>query len=328
MAFCGGTDGIHFMDNTNNHILTDYTESLEWNHTFDAELATGINSKYVKLPKGFDKLSQQIASNYLKTYNYFYNPSNGHTLLNTCPYCSGLLEKQQLLSEIKYEPSQSSGWHSYKKYVTFCIACGWWFKEINESLVDHLTQNSQCCHVVHEAIIRKYSLDDKLIPEDTLRKYLLSHPQNLHSIHPESFEKLVAAVYRDYYDCEVRHVGGPNDHGVDVFAIICNEPFLIQVKRRASSTSIESVRTVREFIGTLVEHGASRGHIVTTASAFSRNAKELSSCPNVTRSFVELQLKSIKDVLNMLEITKEALTETWQKSDPSEKPQFMSRWAL
>lgn len=308
------------MNTISDTTLTDYTESLVWSHYFGAELVTGAHSENIHLPT-VEGLTPDNAQQYLKTLKYL-NKAVSTAQIDTCPYCSELLGKRELVSNTHSFPGVGAGWHSYSQNVFYCPECGWWFKVITESLQDNRSQNSDYRTVIYEAIIRRYSLGDKMIPEETLRKYMLSHPNAVHGVHPQAFEKFVASVYRDFFACEAKHVGGPNDHGVDVFAIVCNEPFLIQTKRRASSAAIESVSTVREFIGTLVEHGATRGHIVTTARGFSRNAKELVHSPNVARAFVELGLISKNDLLSMLEITKEKLSETWEKPGGNEKPQY------
>jgi Restriction endonuclease len=95
-------------------------------------------------------------------------------------------------------------------------------------------------------------------------------------VHPKYLEKLVAKVFANSGQyAEVRHVGRPDDGGVDVVLVESNEStWLVQVKRRKHPNSVEPVSTVRNLLGTLILSGSDRGIVVSTADHFSFRAKE------------------------------------------------------
>lgn len=73
---------------------------------------------------------------------------------------------------------------------------------------------------------------------------------------------------------EVRHVGGLGDGGVDIIATKDADSILVQVKHRRTDM-LESVSAIREFVGTLFLHSASRGIFFSTGKGFSRSAWEV-----------------------------------------------------
>jgi len=96
---------------------------------------------------------------------------------------------------------------------------------------------------------------------EEVAQWFRRHPRLYNSVHPKYLEKLVAKVFANSGQyAEVRHVGRPDDGGVDVVLVESNESmWLVQVKRREYPDSVEPVSTVRNLLGTLILSGSDRG---------------------------------------------------------------------
>ncbi len=201
----------------------------------------------------------------------------------------------------------SSGQVEYRSagrgYVIFCPSCGWWRATVRRTDHTHSWGPTYQTEATYDSIIRHYALSDTSIPTDGLRAHLKKHAEDLCNISPHKFERIVQAVLSDYFSCEVKHLGGPNDKGIDLYAVIRDEPYMIQVKRRQSIDRAESVSTVREFIAATLLKGGRRGAIVTTAGRFSRQAQETAAQAALLAQEVELDLISFKDIYSILSIT-------------------------
>jgi restriction system protein len=99
-----------------------------------------------------------------------------------------------------------------------------------------------------------------------------NHDQ-IYSMDPIRFELLVGSVLRDFFDCEVRHVGHTGDGGVDLIAIIGNSRKLIQVKRRSKPDAAESIETVKLMFATTLLERESEAMIVTSAESIYKRSQ-------------------------------------------------------
>lgn len=120
---------------------------------------------------------------------------------------------------------------------------------------------------------------DTVAPEGTLNEiaqWFRRHPNLYNSVNPIYLEKLVAEIFRASGEyTEVKHVGRPDDGGIDVILVESNQStWLVQVKRREHPASVEPVSTIRNLLGTLILNGTDRGIVVSTADHFSFRARE------------------------------------------------------
>ncbi|MEQ8470018.1 MAG: restriction endonuclease [Marinoscillum sp.] len=221
----------------------------------------------------------------------------------TCRNCHSILTSEILkdLYEYKHDP-QYFVVDIQKEMILKCYNCGWWL------IVQNISNREGHDYLVEkrnfiEAIVKKYNIDSLAVPEILLKQHLRKNQKDIYKIHSRKFETLVVDVYKDFFTCEVKHIGGPGDNGIDAYAIIGDIPHIIQCKRRTSTDAVESVSTVREFIGTLVSSNVKKGHIITTAPKFSPNAVELTHNPYLVRMGIEISLKNIEDIYQMLSIT-------------------------
>jgi len=213
-----------------------------------------------------------------------------------CPYCGGGMRRCDM-SRSDYE----------KRILYRCSSCLFWVAE-REDYEDQSGGHGYAC-----GIIRSFDAADPQVPIDVLRAECEARPDLLRVITPRALETLVAAVFGDAWGpVEVKHVGQPADGGVDVVMVQqSGATILVQVKRRARPGSSESVRTVRELLGALLEHGAMRGIVVTTADHFSYHAQRLASAPRLRELGYEIDLTDI-GILRQL-LRENPSHEPWQR---------------
>ena len=179
---------------------------------------------------------------------------------------------------------------SHREYcLWYCRNCRFWQARLySDRFMRHTPPD-------HQAYISKLREFNTNLPEGCnteLALYIRSHPNFLYSCDPTHFEKIVADVFRaNYTNAEVRHVGQPQDGGVDVLLIDAEkEQWLIQVKRRGSPNSTEGVSTIRDMLGAMVVEGVGRGVVVSTANQFSRDAIQAAARAKVGPYRMNIQL--------------------------------------
>ncbi|MGZ5446011.1 MAG: restriction endonuclease [Thermoanaerobaculia bacterium] len=105
-------------------------------------------------------------------------------------------------------------------------------------------------------------------------RYLATHPNSLHTMNPQLFERLVAEIFRSY-GCSVELTSKTKDGGYDIIAIRRNLPtdirILIEAKRFAPDRSV-GVGIVRSLYGVLASTSASQ-LVLATSSHVTRDAK-------------------------------------------------------
>jgi restriction endonuclease Mrr len=229
---------------------------------------------------------------------------------------------QALSEEEDSLPSKSSeelgwGYHIHVRYRMWCPNCQWWCIFVRDKEVDHASQNLLERIDVYEGIIKRFNVSQADIPLGFLRAYLEKHPDKIHSVNTHTFEHLVGDVYKDFYDCEVKHVGGPGDNGIDLIAIISDEPHVIQTKRREHTGHIEGVAIVREFIGALIAADINKGFVVTTAQDFSIPAKRLAQHERLQRYGIEITLMPLPKLLAIMKATRVKVPQIWETLNPT-----------
>jgi len=150
-----------------------------------------------------------------------------------------------------------------------CPMCGWWQIKVYEKWrsVYSLQGNEGHERNIISASLRKFeNISDNAL--DSLRDYLHSNNEKIRLLHPSKFEKLVASVFKDYFNCEVRHVGKSGDGGIDLLLIENENVSAIQVKRRLHENKVERPTVVRDLVGAMIPFGYNKGKVVTTADKF------------------------------------------------------------
>ena len=155
-------------------------------------------------------------------------------------------------------------------------------------------------------------------------------PARLYGMEPKRFEVFVGSILREFYGCDVYHVGQTADDGIDLLAVVKDDPLMIQVKRRASERAAESVNTVKLLFASAFGQQSSRGMVVTTAERFTRAATKWAASPPLVDRGFDLQLVDFSSLMSMVNCVAEADgVPPWQRHQhrrpPSESP--ASDWA-
>jgi hypothetical protein len=121
---------------------------------------------------------------------------------------------------------------------------------------------------------------------------------------PTRFERFVGDLLAAHLSCDVVHCGKSHDGGIDLILADSDIGHIpIQVKRRSTPGSVESVSLVREFRGAMLLKGYDRGILVTTADHFSNEAIEAStpSPQDLVEQCIDLiDCRRLLDILNVV----------------------------
>jgi Restriction endonuclease len=181
-----------------------------------------------------------------------------------CPYCGS--EVKNIYAEIaglEYW-NETWGWYGYE-----CSACSWWWN-YEESGNWGAAQPE-----VHVGAL--YKTQEPPVELLSAINAIGADSRILYKMNPTKFEQFVGGILKEFYDCEVLHIGRSHDGGIDLILLDSNGGKMpIQVKRRTSKSKTESVSLVREFRGAMLLHGYNSGMILTTADHFSKEAVEAS----------------------------------------------------
>lgn len=194
---------------------------------------------------------------------------------------------------------------TFSDYVMLCPKCGFWFGRGINLLADELGVIGR---------IRRVPLTSLNIPVPHLIRYINSHPDYLLKVNPYKAEEIVTRLLADALNCEVRHLGGRKDGGIDAYVVSNDEmKAIIQVKWHEDNRKAESVKVVRELAGTLLVKGVPNGILVTTRHDLSNPAKDeiaqIGSRSIEGLGRFDIGYKKYSDILSMLEISSRKISE-------------------
>jgi len=191
-----------------------------------------------------------------------------------------------------------------KAKIRYCPNCGWWEseKDVYINQYGKSMYEYEVFTVLRRAVLKQFQLFSDEVPLDSLITYIKKNPNEINKISPKKLELLVKSVFEEYFNCEVIHVGGPQDGGYDLVLVLNETPILIQVKQHYDPQKIEPVSYIREFIGAMTLENSKNGIFVTTASRFSRPSQEaVKRVQSIHQMNIELYDSSkIKDVLKLV----------------------------
>jgi hypothetical protein len=169
----------------------------------------------------------------------------------------------------------------------------------------------------YTGVTRVFSRED----HDAIKQIAFSMEKgsrHLRAITPRQMEKAIASIFRDYYGAtEVKHLGGNDDRGLDVLAVIADRTHLIQVKRRTDGTA-EGVRTVRDLIGAYTLNHKKIGtafhaaHIMTTAPRFSPFAKRDVRSEELERFGFTIEMHAFDQMKEIFSLAAGTVEEPWK----------------
>lgn len=207
------------------------------------------------------------------------NPPGGRRV-ETCYYCNTNLAN--LRSRILDRPSLKDTGDDVKR-VDACPSCGWWV--LSFSREDRI--GTDWHQWIHRAAgtLRCLDVSDVALPTEELRRYLLAKYDDRLHVHPRKYEEVVASVFRDFgYSVRVTSYSG--DDGIDVFVFDGDRGDVVGIQVKRTRNNIQADQ-IREFAGSLILNGVTRGIFVTTET-FTRGAARTASQFETKRVAIEL----------------------------------------
>ncbi len=201
-----------------------------------------------------------------------------------CPCCGSRIAQ---VEREKYEDETGTE----IKYFS-CSLCGFWRRRIEcgISLPSFLIPS-----------IREFDSSRETPSLSHLSQEISSRPDKLYNMEPYKFERFVGSVFSDFFSCEVHHVGQAGDDGIDLYAIVKDAPFLIQVKRRSQPDAVEGINVVKLLFASAFAQGHQQGAVVTTAQRFSRDARSWTKTPRLSDVGFKIELIDFASLMSMVD---------------------------
>jgi restriction system protein len=177
-----------------------------------------------------------------------------------CEFCGSNLSHFHRKSELM-EKSVEISWPGVQQ-LGLCPVCGWW--AISFKYEKDLGLDWEGRALWAAGTLRKLDLTDITIPIEDLKRYLVARYADRFDLHPKTYEDIVGGLFRDH-GYEVRVTSYSGDSGIDVFVLDGQSNDLIGVQVKRYKNKIEADQ-IREFAGSLLLNGATRGIFVTTSS--------------------------------------------------------------
>ncbi|MFT3908032.1 MAG: restriction endonuclease [Ferruginibacter sp.] len=256
---------------------------------------------YNKVIQKIEKEEYKIPKNYKL---FFQDRTN-------CPSC-------KIKTNITYSSFFNYSIDHYETFVRECPVCGWWQIEHDflieyQDVMDPNGLRFRREEKLFHAIIKKFSIGDNEIPLNTLFLELTKAKNILYDIHPTKMEEISQQVLKDFFNCEVHHVGKSGDGGKDLILISKDDKILVQVKRRTKSHAIESISTIRDILGTLFIENSKKGMVISTADHFSKESIKIKNQLIRERKLDYFELIDFTRFCEMLDITKKTKLKQWEK---------------
>lgn len=235
---------------------------------------------------------------------------NVNKKLGYCPFC-----KTKINNRIYYTENNKISWCRAVEYesVNQCPKCGWWEHKYTFSS-DDIDEGVRATSVeLSQAVLRRYDDNSKTIPIEVLNKYITENPDKIYGINDRKMEELVACVFKDFHDCEIKLVGKSHDGGKDLILIDGEEKTFVQVKRRTQASKVEPVSSIRDLIGASIIEDAKACIFVSTADHFSRNAVNVAEKVVRDNKFDSFELIDYHRFVDMLNLKRDKMPNEWEK---------------
>lgn len=232
-----------------------------------------------------------------------YKTAQKHRLVSGCPYCSTALTQI-----VRVQPDTPSGSSNRPEHtLKQCSKCGWWFYDF--CLWGYI--NDCWDWFYYEGVLKTFDFSSLEVPVSVLKSHLSKRFEDIRSIHPKKFEELCADIFSDYMDCEVRLTAYSKDGGIDLYAIDGDTKLAIQLKRRARAV-VESVESVRAFLGAMIVDGTPNGLFCTTADHFSRDALAATGSAALLDYGITLDLVDFHELAQIFDICAHDYALPWE----------------
>jgi hypothetical protein len=285
-------------------LVTSYTDWTEWHHSevHDAsvvETEVSIDGELELLPV---------------------DPASPRSLrARLCLYCNAQMQIVDTFTNRTpsgFGGATARGGTETRASVHICESCGWWYILCeHDHVAPIIPPVGEFATIVYESILKRFRVDDQKVPLEALRAHLERSKSDVYNVDTRLFENLIANIYADYFPhCQVRHVGGPGDNGIDIYAVLKEKPCVIQVKRRSSPGQAEGPSVVRELVGVMFSEGVKHAHLVTTADRFTKAAFKAARRQHLKRSKCQIELIALPELRAMLEVANKRLRSAWQEA--------------
>ena len=199
--------------------------------------------------------------------------------------------------------------------LNYCDKCGWW--EVKHKIYNHLSSHAyESKTETYGGTKKVFSNPEKMDAITEIECLLRLGDKQLNSINPILFEKSLASVFSNYYMADVKHIGGPGDNGIDLYCIIGEETFLIQVKRRSNGKA-EAVSVIRDLIGAYalasntISTSRHSAHLITSAPHFSKNATQSSQSESLSKFDFSIGIHAYKELLEIFGFASGSIDDPW-----------------
>lgn len=226
-----------------------------------------------------------------------------------CPFC-----KKKINNIIHYKMNNKIEWCSGVEYETViqCEQCGWWEHSYTFSS-DDIDEGLRATSVeLTQAILRSYDIGSKSIPIEVLNKYIAENPRKIYGINDKKMEELVASVFKDFIDCEIKIVGKSHDGGKDLILLNGEKQTFVQVKRRMRDDKVENVSCIRDLIGASIIGDADACIFVTTADHFSKPAQDAAKKAVEKKILDSFDLIDYNSFISMLNLQRKKYPKEWE----------------
>jgi restriction endonuclease Mrr len=233
-----------------------------------------------------------------------------------CPFCHTAIQ-----NVYKNQKSATLGADLFETIDIWECDCGFWeafssFTEEKDLITEIDSKNWQKLYYSKVASVED-SKKEKAVKQ--LVSEIKNNSARLYSIDPLKFEQIAQYVFSAFFKCEVEHVGKSHDGGVDLLIVNSDKPILVQVKRREKANSVESVSTVRDFLGAMYIKNNFNGIILSTAKSFSKPSQKVIldlKSQNRLESFELFDFSRFCSILNVVDLSRknnwEFLYESWR----------------
>lgn len=165
-----------------------------------------------------------------------------------CPFC-----KERMQPVYQNNKSDTIGVDLFESIDIWECDCGFWeaFSRFSEEKDLIYEVDSMHWEKLYYSIIASVEDLEKEKAVKQLVYEIRKDSKLLYKINPTRLEQIAQYVFSSHFNCEVEHIGQSHDGGVDLLIINSDKPILVQVKRREKASSVESVSTVRDFLGAM-----------------------------------------------------------------------------
>jgi len=227
-----------------------------------------------------------------------------------CPYCGEALAKPKELTNVGLHTTTT-----FYSSVDVCDLCGFWRYAFGDTLTG-----------VEWTVPFTRSFQPEAHTPALAELAARAHdsPERLNVLSPLNFELFVGTVLKEHMECDVKHVGGTHDGGIDLLVLDADPPLVVQVKRRRRRDSAEGVEVVKTMFATMFGGGHGRGMVVTSANRFTRGARAWARLPSLSHAGFEIDLVDINRLIDMTRPSERPAQPAWQTAlslmDPVEQP--------